>query len=62
MFILSQQKCFFWGVFCDVCCRYRAGQGDGFLRRRDQLHQSGEPQFPDSTELHALKEMGAQGR
>lgn len=47
--------------FCGVCCCCRAGQGAGFLCGRDQLHPSGEPQFPDSTELHVPKEMGTQG-
>lgn len=57
-YTFSRQVFSFW---C-VCCCFRAGQGAGFLCGRDQLHQSGEPQFPDSTELHAPKEMGAQGR
>ncbi len=58
MFLLSHKVFFLWCLlpFC------RAGQGARFLCGRNQLHQSGEPQFPDSTELHAPKEMGAQGR
>lgn len=44
------------------CLCSRAGQGAGFLCGGDQLHPSGESQFPNSSELHAFKEMGAQGR